>query len=221
MGVLAAISGKSLLEVFGGLGWLIIVAGILMIFFGVMILLGKGFPGFNIKHKTKKNIPGIFISGTLFAIGWSACTGPLISGVLIMTAAFNNYITAAYLMFAYSLGIFVPLFILSFFYDKSKLEKIEWMSKEKKISLFGKTYSTNLPKIIAGILFIALGAIFIIFRGTRIFNSFQMFGLKNYFYSWQDFLIANTSTFNIVGLVIFAVFAAILAYFVVKEFKNG
>ncbi len=221
MGLLAAFTGKALTSVFKNINWLIPAVGVALVIFGTMIFLGKGFPGFNIKRKIRTDATGIFLSGIFFAIGWTACTGPILSGVLLMTSTFRNYATASYLMFAYSLGIFVPLFILSFFYDKLRIDKIKWLNKETVIKIANKKFCTNVPNIIAGILFAFIGLIFIIFKGTGlVFNSLQMFGLRQFFYSWQNAFIENFKFFNIVGIVIFLVFVSLLAYFIAKEIRN-
>jgi cytochrome c biogenesis protein CcdA len=123
-------------------------------------------------------------------------------------------------MFAYSLGIFVPLFILSFFYDKIHLEKLKWLQKELVLKIKRKKFYTNMPNIIAGIVFILIGAVFIIFRGTWIVNGLQMFGLRTYFYSWQNIFLQNARTFNIIGASIFILFAMVLSYFLVREVRN-
>lgn len=220
MGLLATLTGKSLISVFGSIGWLIPAVGIALVIFGIMIFLGKGFPGINVKRKSRNDAIGIFLAGAFFAVGWTACTGPIISGVLLMTATFGNYVTSSYLMFAYSLGIFVPLFILSFFYDKLRIDKVKWLNKETAIKIAGKKFHTSIPNIIAGILFIFLGIIFIFFKGTSIFNGLQMFGLKQYFYSWQNSIIGNVNMFNIIGIVIFSAFILVLGYFLVKEIRD-
>ena len=221
MGLLAAFTGKSLVMAINGASWLVPAAGIALIMLGMMMLLGMGFTGFAAKRKIRNDAMGVFLSGAFFAIGWTACTGPILSGVLIMSSVAHNYFTAFYLMLAYSLGIFVPLFVLSFFYGKIGLDKINWLNKEKIIKVANKEFRTSITNIIAGTLFIILGLIFIIFKGTGlVFNSFQMFGLRQFFYSWQNLFIENFKFFNIVGLVVFVIFISLLGYFIVKEIKN-
>ena len=220
MGLLAALTGKSLGMVFSQVNWLVPAVGIALTIFGIMIFLGKGFPGFNVKRKLRTDAAGIFLSGIFFAIGWTACTGPIISGVLLMTSTFRNYATSSYLMFAYSLGIFVPLFILSFFYDKLRIDKIKWLNKESVIKIANKRFYTSIPNIIAGLLFVAVGITFILFNGTGVINGLQMFGLREFFYSWQNIFIENFRIFNIIGIVIFLAFIALLAYFIVKEVRS-
>ena len=220
MGILATLTGKGLTSVFKNINWLIPSVGIVLVIFGTMIFLGKGFLGFNIKRKIRTDATGIFLSGTFFAIGWTACTGPILSGVLLMTSTFRNYATASYMMFAYSLGIFVPLFILSFFYDKLRIDKIKWLNKEAVIKIANKKFNTSIPNIIAGLLFVFIGLIFIIFRGTGVFNSLQMLGLRQFFYSWQNLFIENAGIFNVVGAAVFLAFIILLAFFLAKEVKS-
>jgi|SRR3989338_699326 len=220
MGLLAAFTGKALTSVFKNINWLVPAVGAALVIFGAITFLGKGFPGFTSKRKMRNDAIGVFLSGTFFAIGWTACTGPILSGVLLMTSTFRNYAAASYMMFAYSLGIFVPLFILSFFYDKIHLDKVSWLNKETVIKIANKKFNTSIPNIIAGLLFVFIGMIFIIFRGTGIFNSLQMFGLRQFFYSWQNLFIENFQIFNAIGIVIFLVFVSLLAYFIVKEIKS-
>lgn len=220
MGLLATFAGKTILSTFANLNWLIPLAGALFILFGIMILLGKGFPGLNIKNRFGQSWQGLIVSGILLAIGWTACIGPLVSGVLLMVSAFQNYLMSAILMIFYSLGIFVPLFIISFFYDKYHFERSSFLNKRVSFKFKGKEYNLTYPNIIAGIIFIALGSIFIIFRGTAIFNGLYFFGLKQKFYDYQNLFLSNSSLFNKVGLVVFIVFALLLYYFIRKEIKN-
>jgi len=220
MGIVATFTGSMLSSAFRDIGWLVPLAGILLIILGIMLFLGKGFPGISIARKMSNDFVGIFIAGLIFAVGWTACVGPIVSGILIMAATFNNYLTSIYLMFAYSLGIFVPMFILSFFYDKFKIDKIKWLNKSKDFKIGNKKFHTNIPNIVAGVIFILMGLVFVIFQGTRIINGLQMFGLKQYFYSLQNLFMSNFSTFNTIGLVVFSVFVLVLIYFIRKDIKQ-
>src|SRR3989338_4085048 len=220
MGLLAVLTGMSMNAAFSGISWLIPAAGVILVIFGIMIFLGKGFPGFAVKRKLRTDAIGIFISGIFFAIGWTACIGPIIAGILLMTSAFGNYATASYLMFAYSLGIFVPLFLLSFFYDKVHLDKLKWLNKETVIKIKNKEFFTSIPNIIAGVLFMIIGAIFIFFKGTGVINGLQMFGLRQFFYSWQNLFIENYRIFNLIGTVVFLAFIGLLVYFIAKEMRS-
>jgi uncharacterized membrane protein len=78
-----------------------------------------------------------------------------------------------------------------------------------------------MPNIVAGSLFVLLGLIFIIKRGTGFVNGLQMFGLRTFFYDWQNFFFENIKLFNIIGIVVFLIFVSVLVYFLVKEIRNN
>jgi len=220
LGLFATLTGKILSTVFGGIYWLIPSAGIILIIFGFMILLGKGFPGLVKTKKFKRDFTGLFLTGILFGVGWTACVGPIISGVLIMTSVFQNYLTAVLLMISYSLGIFLPLFALSFFYEKTKINKLKWLNNKKIIMINDKPHHTTNANILSGSIFIFFGGIFMLYKGTSIFNDFQMFGLKNYFYTIQNYFLNNITTINWIGTIIFIFFILLIAYFSYTEIKN-
>lgn len=220
MGLLATLLGNSLNTLFKDMDWVVMLAGLFLIILGIMIFLGKSFGGFLVKKRFGSDPIGVLSAGAAFAIGWTACTGPILSGTLLMASTMKNYTTSSYLMFSYSLGIFVPLFIFSFFYDRIRLNEIIGAGRGIDVKIMGKTYRTNRLNMIAGTLFAAMGVIFIVFRGTSIFNKGTMFGLKDYFYSLQRMFIADPAYFNIVGVVAFIVFAAMFVYFLRKDIKN-
>lgn len=219
MGLIATATGGALSTLFKERTWVIPFAGAMFIVLGFMTMLGGGFSGLVIRKKLNNDFVGLFLSGVLFAIGWSACTGPLLAGVLIMTATFQNYATALWLMFGYSLGIFVPLFLLSFFYDRSRLSRLDWLNREVVINL-GKTFYTSLSKIVAGIMFLAIGLFFIFFEGTSVINSFDMFGLRQYFYDIQNAALRNSTTASYIGAAVLVLFIFLLAWVLIREARR-
>ena len=134
-----------------------------------------------------------------------------------MTAAFQNYITSIFLMLFYALGIFVPLFILSFFYDKLNLQKIPFLSRKVQFTFLKKEYYTKFPNIFSGVLFILIGIVFIIYKGTSVINGVDLFGLKQNFYDWQNYFLQHVGMFNIIGGILLISFIGLLAYFIYKE----
>ena len=211
-GVLASAVGQTILMFQSGHKFLIFLAGLLMIFFGLITFLGYGFSSLikpNIKPGT--DTIGIFIFGVLFAVGWSACLGPILAGILLMASTLHNYFTAALLLFFYSLGLFIPLFTLSFFFDKLKIQKLNILNKKMKI--FGLKLS--IINIIAGLLLIIIGLVFIIYNGTSVFNSLTPFkSMLMWSYDIDKRLLEypNKLTLNIIGLVILILLIAFIIY---------
>jgi hypothetical protein len=117
----------------------------------------------------------------------------------------------------YSLGLFVPLFLVSILFDKYNLTQKAWLKgKEYKISLFGKTFYIHTMKIIAGILLIASGSIFIIFNGTNVINALDPLRTSVYAYIFEDRLF-GIPYINLVGFIVFVLFAWLVGYFIYKR----
>ncbi len=157
---------------------LVQAAGIVLIVLGIMMFFGKGFSFIQLRGRLPKDALGTFIFGALFAIGWSACIGPVIAGIFTMAAVFNNYAYTALLLFFYALGLAIPLFAASFAYDRFNLAESRLIKGFAITLKVGKKEllltSTN---IISGLLLIFLGAFFIISRGTTVITAADLLGM--------------------------------------------
>ncbi len=151
----------------------VIGAGILMIIFGLMALLGKGFslPGTKRLARKGGSKKGVFAFGALFGVGFVPCAGPILGAILTLAATSGSTLAGAVLLEVYALGIMVPVFLLAYFFDKKHIASIS-----KTVKIAGKDiYWTNL---ISGALFIFLGVMFIFFGGSSFLNAaFQNAGL--------------------------------------------
>ena len=217
LGILAASLGDFVLNYQSkNASTLILLGGVLIIIFGVMAFFGKGFSGIlKIQKLGRKDFLGVFLFGAIFGLGWTACTGPTLAGVITMAAVLHNYFYAFLLMLFYSLGIFIPLFLLASLYDKYKLGE-RALLKGKEFEIFGhKFHSTN---VISGLLLIFIGALFVLFRNTAIFNNLDILKTKQYFYIFQDSLL-KWQYGNIIGLGILGIVVICLIYYWVKKSK--
>jgi cytochrome c-type biogenesis protein len=94
-----------------------------------------------------------------FAAGWTPCTGPILSSVILLAA--SNPGSGVLYMLAYSLGFAVPFFILSFFVGRMK-----WIKKN----------SGKIVKI-GGYIMILMGVVLFFDWMTKIITIFQgLFG---------------------------------------------
>ncbi|MEK6854578.1 MAG: cytochrome c biogenesis CcdA family protein, partial [Nanoarchaeota archaeon] len=153
-------------------------AGILLVFLGVLTILGKGFSFIRLGAKLPKDALGTFLFGAIFAVGWSACIGPVIAGIFVMASVFHNYFYTALLLFFYALGLAIPLFAAAFFYDKFNLSSSR-LVKGFAINLkVGKSEilltSTNL---VSGLLLGFLGLFFIFNKGTTAITAADLLGM--------------------------------------------
>ena len=212
-----------------------VIGGLFMIAMGILELANRGFSSF-IKPKARKtdakqtdaksvnhsrrsthDTPGIFIMGNAFAVGWSACLGPILFGILSIAAVLGNYAYAAFLMLSYSLGIFVPLFILAFFYDRYNFGRSRLVRGREVAIGKWKIHST---KLISGLLFIIIGLVFIFFEGTAVVNTFDLTGTKQLFYDWQRDLLGAPWLLNALGLIALGILLYLIWRFVRKQGKK-
>ncbi|MCK4883769.1 MAG: cytochrome c biogenesis protein CcdA, partial [Candidatus Diapherotrites archaeon] len=213
VGLIASYLGQSLAMFQGNFEYLIVISGVFLVFFGLMSFFGKGFSSI-IKQKSVKrdDAIGIFVFGVLFAVGWTACLGPVLAGILVISVNLNNYFYTAGLMMAYSLGIFFPLLIASVLFDKFKVSKMPlFAGKGVEFKIAGKEIATHSTNMISGIILIAMGVAFIVFKGTGFVNSIDLFGTKMLFYDFQRALLTISFPNFDLYVAVFAV--AVVLYF--------
>ena len=220
MGIIAGYIGSQVLSIIQS-GWLVTIAGLLIIFLGIISLLGKGFSSFiRLNSKVNNDVSGTFLLGIFFAAGWTACLGPILAGILGIGAIMGNIGYSAILLFFYSLGNLVPLFILSIFYDRFNLSKSKFI--KGKIFTFwigGKKREIHSTNLLSGSMFVILGLVMIIYKGTSVVNNWDILGTKQYFYSIQDKLIGWEQA-NLVGIILIILFIVVLGSSLLKR-KNS
>lgn len=139
--------------------------GILIIIFGFMSLIGKGFSGARIFQKSPSaTLGGSFIFGAAMAFGWTACVGPILAGILVLAATEEKVLRGVGLLFIYALGLGLPLMIISLFFKNMNRDSIFWRflkGKGWEVNIFGRTLLLHSTSIISGIIFISLGILMI------------------------------------------------------------
>src|SRR3989338_5495670 len=97
-----------------------IISGGMLLFFGVLVFLNKGFAGFDFQSKIaeKKTFLGMSSVGFFFGAGWTPCVGPVLAGIILVGANTGNSLASASLLVAFALGVIFPLLIMSTFSDR-------------------------------------------------------------------------------------------------------
>lgn len=189
------------------------VSGVLLILFGIMLLLNKGFAFFTFRMDHPKKHHTFFsmsVLGFFFALGWTPCVGPILSGVLVLAANTGTVLSSALMLFAYSVGVAVPLLAVAYLSDRFDFAR--WFQRGHfQLKLFGKTIHTHVYNIVGGLLLIGVGLVVLIFRGTQRIEQFFVENtpwVMNWLYEFNDRLLASDLTsgfWNLVGLIILAV----------------
>jgi cytochrome c-type biogenesis protein len=136
------------------------IGGVLVTIFGVMTLFGKGFSGANFKGKPGSTFFGFFLFGATFALGWTPCVGPILSGILILAASDKTVLEGMTLLFCYALGLGLPLIVIATFCGKLSKDGLFWRvlrGKEWTVNIGGKTLFLHSTNLFSGLLLIALG----------------------------------------------------------------
>lgn len=142
---------------------LTLVGGLLIIAFGVMSLLGKGFGGLRIGGRADATVPGAYLFGATFALGWTACVGPILGALLTLLATQGvAVLQGATLAFIYTLGMGLPLFGLALVAGRLDRQSRAWRLMRGRgfsLNLGFTTLQLHTTSIISGLLLITMGVL--------------------------------------------------------------
>lgn len=172
----------------------ILVAGLLLIGFGVVELAGGGFSmvpaGWLGRFGGGRSAAGILGTGLVYGVS-GFCAGPLLGAVLTIAASAANPIVGGALLFTYALGAATPLFLFAWLWDRYSLGKRTWLrGRAFRLGRF-QVHSTRLA---SGTLFILLGVVFIAFQGSSgLSGLYQDLGFGELGFRGQDWVARNVA----------------------------
>ncbi len=202
----------------GDISFVVQAAGAMLIGLGIMMFFGRGFSFIRLRSRLPGDAPGFFLFGALFAIGWSACIGPIIAGIFIMAAVFHNYVYTAFLLFFYSLGLAIPMFAAAFAYDRFNFANSRLARGFVfRIRIGRRELMIASANLISGLLLVFIGLFFIINKGTAAITSADLFRTSGLAERLSNAVLQNTGLFSLVAGIVLAVFVAVLAYFIKKQ----
>ncbi|MFO7678628.1 MAG: cytochrome c biogenesis CcdA family protein [Chloroflexota bacterium] len=131
MGAVGFILGRVLLQ---SQQLLLLVSGSVILVFGVMSLLGMGFGGVKEAGTQQHSATpgGSYLFGLTFAVGWSSCVGPILGAVLTLAAQTTSVWRGMMLLFIYTLGLGLPLLIVSVFFGRMNRKGRFWLALKGK-----------------------------------------------------------------------------------------
>ena len=152
--------------VYGYRSTLITVSGLVIIAFGVIQALGGGF-AFGPIERLRGGIRGSSLVAT-FSLGAvygfaGFCSGPILGAVLTVAASSGSVLQGAGLLATYAAGMAAPLFLMALLWDRLDLGRRRWL-RGRGVSLGSLSFHTT--NLLSGLMFIAVGVLFIAFRGT-------------------------------------------------------
>ena len=138
-----------------------LVGGIIVIGFGVMSLLGKGFAGVQLQQRPAATLVGSYLYGATFALGWSTCIGPILGAILTLLATQGSSVAqGALLAFVYALGLGTPLIVVASFFGRLGSGTRFWQLLKGHgwdVRLGRATLQLHSTGIVSGLLLIGMG----------------------------------------------------------------
>ena len=154
--------------VYGHRSTLITVSGLVIIAFGVLQMLGGGF-AFGPVERLRGRIKGdsssaaaTFFLGAVYGFA-GFCSGPILGAVLTVAASSGSMLRGAGFLATYAAGMAAPLFLMALLWDRLDLGHRRWL-RGREVSLGGFRFHTT--NLLSGLMFIAIGVLFIAFEGT-------------------------------------------------------
>ena len=111
-----------------------LIGGAIILVLGVMSLLGRGFGGATgLSERTfNPGMGGSYLFGLTFAVGWSACVGPILGVILTLAFQTATVWQGMMLLFIYTLGLGLPLMIVSTFFGRMSRQSAFWRALRGK-----------------------------------------------------------------------------------------
>lgn len=198
---------------------MIIVAGGLLIGFGFLELAGRSLsfinPGGGL-HDTS-TLFGTYSLGMIYGFG-GFCSGPILGSVLTVAATDDNVLRGGGLLAVYALGTTVPLFIVAALWDRLGVGGRGWV---RGWGLELGPLSIHSTNLLAGLLFMTLGVLFIALQGTNaLAGTYESWGFTELSFQADEWVKDVTSpvpdvlTFALAGLV-----AAVAGVYVYRRLR--
>ena len=148
---------------FSHLGALTTVGGLVVIAFGIMSMLGKGFSGAQLLNRPTASVAGSYIYGATFALGWTACVGPILGALLTLLATQGiAVLQGAVLAFVYALGLGMPLILMATFFSRLGRGSRFWQfmrGRAIELNLGFTTLHLHTTSLASGLLLVVVGAL--------------------------------------------------------------
>jgi cytochrome c-type biogenesis protein len=137
------------------------IGGALLVVFGIMSILGRGFTGPSFQSNRSATFGGSFLFGATFGLGLTPCIGPILAGLLTIAAG-QSVARGTSMLFIYALGLGLPLMLVSTVIGDRPRDSLIWRIMRGKgwnVTILGRTVHLHSTSIISGVLFVLLGIV--------------------------------------------------------------
>jgi len=114
--------------------------------------------------------------GSIFALGWTPCVGPVLASVLLLATTASTAISGGALLFIFSLGLAIPFLVTAVLYASASRTIARFAGVSKYVNIIG------------GIFLLCIGALLLtdnfgltVEYGYRLFSALGLEGLFDYY----------------------------------------
>ena len=140
-----------------------LVGGLLIVAFGLMSMLGRGFTGLRLLDRPSAGAAGSYLYGATFAFGWTACVGPIYGALLtLLTTQGVAVVQGAVLAFIYALGLGMPLIVVASFFSRLGKGSRFWQiirGRGFDLNLGFATLHLHTTSVLSGLLLVIVGVL--------------------------------------------------------------
>lgn len=139
------------------------LGGALLLVFGVMSIIGRGFTGPAFQANRSATLGGSFLFGATFGLGLTPCIGPILAGLLTIAAG-QSMARGTLMLFVYALGVGLPLMLVSTFIGDRPRDSLVWRilrGRGWSVTILGQPLHLHSTSVLSGLLFLALGMVMI------------------------------------------------------------
>ncbi|NJN65833.1 MAG: cytochrome c biogenesis protein CcdA [Chloroflexaceae bacterium] len=173
---------------------LMVGGGVLIILFGFISFFGKGFAGPQMKERPVASVAGSYLYGATFALGWTACLGPILGALFTLLASQGIAIVQGVILsFVYALGLGMPLMLIATFFSQLGSGSRFWKlmrGKGFEVRVGPWTLYLHTTSMMSGVLLIIIGVLLATNSLTALTSQAQ----ANPFFHWLEDVYFTLST---------------------------
>ena len=155
----------------GNKTFLLRIAGIFIILFGIFVMEIVKIPFLEKEHKIslpreRGNLLGTYILGLAFGLGWTPCVGPILGSILLYASTVEGTLNAVGLLAVYSLGIGIPFILVGLAFNSA-------MSSFRSVRKYYPYYKYAIGSglVIIGIMMFSNEIYYLNIYGQKIFDA--------------------------------------------------
>lgn len=194
------------------------IAGSMLILIGLYQLAVGGFslPGASAvaRRAGGESVTATYVLGLVYGVG-GFCSGPILAGILTLATASGHPASGAVLLAVFALGMVVPLLVLAALWDRFGQRRARAIRRKTlRIGPIERHWST----VASSVVFILLGAAFIVFRGANALSGvYERAGASDFVFRLEQSVESHR---GVIAVVVVAAVSAVGVWLALRRFRR-